>query len=67
MRKNAILLVLAGLISGSLLIAQQKPQKDLVDYVSPNIGGIGQLLTATIPYVQSPHGMARLAPLRLPT
>jgi hypothetical protein len=32
-----------------------------VDYVSPNIGGIGQLLTATVPYVQMPHGMARLA------
>ena len=28
------------------------PQRDPVDYVSPNIGGIGQLLTATVPYVQ---------------
>src|ERR1700748_2908075 len=42
------------------------PQKDPVDYVSPNIGGIGQLLTATIPYVQYPHGMARLAPVTTP-
>jgi predicted alpha-1,2-mannosidase len=41
-------------------------QKDPVDYVSPNIGGIGQLLTATIPYVQYPHGMARLAPITTP-
>jgi predicted alpha-1,2-mannosidase len=39
---------------------------DPVDYVSPNIGGIGQLLTATIPYVQTPHGMARLAPITTP-
>ena len=66
MRKNAISLVLAGLISGGMLIAQQRQQKDPVDYVSPNIGGIGQLLTATIPYVQSPHGMARLAPITTP-
>jgi putative alpha-1,2-mannosidase len=41
-------------------------QKDPVDYVSPNIGGIGQLLTATVPYVQYPHGMARLAPMTTP-
>ena len=66
MRKNAISLVLAGLISGGMLIAQQRQQKDPVDYVSPNIGGIGQLLTATIPYVQFPHGMARLAPITTP-
>ena len=41
-------------------------QKDPVDYVSPNIGGIGQLLSATVPYVQYPHGMARLAPITTP-
>jgi predicted alpha-1,2-mannosidase len=40
--------------------------RDAVDYVSPNIGGIGQLLTATVPYVQYPHGMARLAPITTP-
>jgi len=37
-----------------------------VDYVSPNIGTIGQLLAATMPYVQTPHGMARLAPVTTP-
>ena len=37
-----------------------------VDYASPNIGTIGQLLTATVPYVQTPHGMARLAPITTP-
>src|SRR5580700_10771031 len=46
--------------------AQVHRQKEPVDYVSPNIGGIGQLLTATIPYVQRPHGMARLAPITTP-
>ena len=41
-------------------------RKRTCDYVSPNIGGIGQLLTATVPYVQRPHGMARLAPITTP-
>lgn len=40
--------------------------KTPVDHVSPNIGGIGQLLTATMPYVQVPHGMVRLAPVTTP-
>jgi predicted alpha-1,2-mannosidase len=46
--------------------ATHQPSGDPVDSVSPNIGGIGQLLTATIPYVQYPHGMARLAPITTP-
>ena len=41
-------------------------QKQPVDYVSPNIGGIGHLLTSTVPYVQCPHGMARIAPVTTP-
>ncbi len=48
------------------LAAQGQETKDPVDYVSPNIGGIGYLLTATIPYVQRPHGMVRLAPFVTP-
>src|SRR5579859_6781382 len=48
------------------LAAVGAPQKGAVDYVSPNIGGIGHLLTPTIPYVQRPHGMARLAPVVTP-
>ncbi len=40
--------------------------KEPVDYVNPNIGTIGHLLTATVPYVQYPHGMARLAPVTTP-
>lgn len=39
---------------------------DPADDVSPNIGGIGQLLTATEPYVQCPHGMVRIAPVTTP-
>lgn len=49
-------------LTAAFALAQKQP----VDYVSPNIGGIGQLLTSTIPYVQCPHGMARIAPVTTP-
>ena len=63
MMRGAAMAVLAVCLNHS---ASGMSQKDPVDYVSPNIGGIGQLLTATIPYVQYPHGMARLAPITTP-
>ena len=37
--------------------------KEPVDYVDPNIGGIGHLLQATAPTVQLPHAMMRIAPV----
>ena len=58
----ALLLCLSGSAPASAAAKQEEP----VDYVSPNIGGIGHLLTATVPYVQTPHGMARLAPVTTP-
>lgn len=63
--KSAAFLVLAAFLNDCALAAPAQ-QKQPVDYVSPNIGGIGQLLTATVPYVQYPHGMARLAPVTTP-
>jgi predicted alpha-1,2-mannosidase len=63
MMRRAAMAVLAVCLHHS---ASGSSQRDPVDYVSPNIGGIGQLLTATIPYVQYPHGMARLAPITTP-
>ena len=48
------------------LAAQPAHVKEPVDSVNPNIGTIGHLLTATVPYVQVPHGMARLAPVTTP-
>src|SRR5665213_32255 len=57
---------MALFVGGTLFAAPVQQQKAPVDYVSPNIGGIGQLLTATIPYVQYPHGMARIAPITTP-
>ncbi len=50
--KNAVVLTLSAILGGSALSALGQQQKQPVDYVSPNIGTIGQLLTATIPYVQ---------------
>src|ERR1700733_7619621 len=57
-----LLLVFPGRSEAGVTAKRMEP----VDYVSPNIGGIGQLLTATVPYVQTPHGMARLAPVTTP-
>ncbi len=56
-----VALAFLALLNGNAFAA-----KEPVDYVAPNIGGIGHLLTATIPYVQCPHGMARLAPITTP-
>jgi predicted alpha-1,2-mannosidase len=57
--------ILSALLSGTTY-AQGHPPKEPADYVSPDIGTIGQLLTATMPYVQRPFGMARLAPITTP-
>lgn len=64
--KSIVSLVLLTVLGGSTLATSAQQSKEPVDYVSPNIGGIGQLLTATVPYVQYPHGMARLAPITTP-
>jgi predicted alpha-1,2-mannosidase len=34
-----------------------------VDYVDPNIGGIGHLLTSVSPEVQVPHGVVQITPI----
>jgi putative alpha-1,2-mannosidase len=41
-------------------------EKDPVDYVDLNMGGIGQLLSSTIPRVQLPFGMMSIAPVTTP-
>lgn len=64
MRKTTNLAMTIAL--GCMLPALGQSQREAVEYVSPNIGTIGQLLTATIPYVQRPHGMARVAPVTTP-
>lgn len=51
MRIRAVLLILVTMICGIAIAGQQAETKDPLDSVSPNIGGIGQLLSATVPYV----------------
>jgi len=64
--KNQMKLSWLLLMMGCTFFQCTLTAEDPVDYVAPNIGGIGQLLTATIPYVQYPHGMARLYPITTP-
>jgi predicted alpha-1,2-mannosidase len=49
-----------------LLAVSALPAQEPVDYVNPNIGGIGHLLQPTLPTVQLPYGMVRLAPVTPP-
>jgi predicted alpha-1,2-mannosidase len=65
MTANARYTLIALILIGRAASATP-PVKEAVDYVSPNIGGVGQLLTATAPYVQYPYGMARVAPATTP-
>lgn len=59
-------LVLAAILGTGMAARAAQTSRGPVDYVDPNIGGIGQLLTATVPYVQYPYGMARVAPVTTP-
>src|SRR5258707_6925751 len=55
-----------SLLCSTVVSAAAQELKAPVDEVSPNIGGIGVLLSATKPFVQRPFGMARLYPLTPP-
>ena len=63
MRQPSLLSTILLLASVHGLAAQQRSP---VDSVAPNIGSIGQLLSATLPFVQVPYGMARLVPVTTP-
>ena len=57
------------LIGVFLLVSCAAPQtekKTPVDYVNPNLGGIGQLLSATSPNVIMPYGMMCISPITTP-
>jgi putative alpha-1,2-mannosidase len=58
--------LMLSLIFSAVLPAAAQNLKAPVDAVSPNIGGIGVLLSATKPFVQRPFGMARLYPVTPP-
>ncbi len=63
---HKLIVVYLALAATYPLGAQEARRKEPVDYVNPNIGTIGHLLTATVPFVQYPHGMARVAPVTTP-
>src|ERR1700721_2284612 len=56
--------LLFALTNASILSGQIA--KAPVDYVSPNIGSLGQILGPTLPFVQPPYGMSRLVPITNP-
>src|SRR5271154_3283337 len=49
-----------------VLNANAQQIKEPVDYVNPNIGGVGQLLSGTPPILIMPYGMMRVAPITTP-
>ena len=65
-RTNKVVLALTGIWLASSITGTAQRSKEPVDYVAPNIGSIGQLLTATLPTVQLPYGMAQLFPITTP-
>lgn len=64
--RQPTILATAILLASFCTLAAIAQSEQPVDDVSPNIGSIGQLLTPTMPFVQVPHGMARLAPVTTP-
>lgn len=66
-RRLALQFCTCAILAANLALgASSTHSKEPVDCVNPNIGTIGHLLTATVPYVQYPHGMARIAPVTTP-
>jgi hypothetical protein len=63
---DAAMRALLVLLSGNSFAAQVQRGKYPADDVSPYIGVIGQLLTATVSYVLRRHGIAHLAPIATP-
>ena len=57
---------LALAVVALVLVGCSRQTKEPVDYVNPNIGGIGHMLTATSPTVQLPYSMMRIAPITTP-
>jgi putative alpha-1,2-mannosidase len=60
MRFSSSIKLFAGVIFFVTSAVAQTKQKTPLEYVNPNIGGIGQLLVATDPVVQLPGGSIRL-------
>ncbi len=69
MKKSHFIYILMSMLLLVSCEVQQGGEKSLVDYVDPNIGGIGQIghgLTSTSPTVSMPYGMMRISPITTP-
>ena len=60
-------LFLAFVVMAFVARGSSQQTKEPVDYVDPNIGGIGQLLSSAIPRVMLPYGMMTMAPITSPS
>ena len=61
MKFKSLLSLLVAVLLFVTYSSAQTQKKTPLDYVNPNIGGIGQLLTSTDPVVMLPQGSIRLA------
>jgi len=61
MKPSNLFLLLLGTFLFVCCNSQKNTGKDPVDYVNPNIGGIGHLLVATDPVVRLPQGSIQVA------
>ena len=61
MKYSNCISVFIGILFFIASATAQTKKKTPLDYVNPNIGGIGHLLVATDPVVQLPQGSVRLS------
>jgi predicted alpha-1,2-mannosidase len=66
MKFSSLVYLLIGVFLLASCTTLQTKKKAPVDYVNPNMGGIGQLLSATSPAVVMPYGNMRLSPNTTP-
>ena len=66
MKNTGLIYFLFGVLLLASCTSTSTREKSLVDYVDPNIGGIGQLLSSVSPTVAMPYGMMRISPTTTP-
>ena len=60
MKYYLLLFISCVILAHAMTSCNDKTNKELVDYVNPNIGTIGHLLVATASITQLPHGILQL-------
>ena len=69
-RRSLIKGMATAAVAPAVLPATAAPRtgqmKEPVDYVNPNMGGIGQLLSSTSPFVKLPYGVMTVSPITTP-